>query len=91
MLEDFQRIVVGAVVEPEHDDGAHLRPQRARIAAPLGGGLHPDHVAVGAFGEELLQPLLRQRRGVGPRDADHVEAVLLGFGDEPCFQKSRLV
>ena len=52
------------------------RPQRARIAAPLGGGLHPDHVAVRAFGEELLEPRLRLRRGVGPRDADDVEAVL---------------
>jgi hypothetical protein len=29
---------------------------------------------VGAFSQELPQPRLRQRRGIGPRDADNVEA-----------------
>ena len=43
------------------------RPQRARIAAPLGGRRHPVHVAVRAFGEELLEPLLSPRRSASGR------------------------
>ena len=54
----------------------------ARIAAPLGARFHPDHVAVGAFGEEPLEPCLRQRCGVGPCDADRFEAALFRFGNQ---------
>jgi hypothetical protein len=52
---------------------------------------------VGAFGEELLESRLRQRRGVGPRDADGVEAARARSLDQRYFdaggiaQKSRLV
>jgi hypothetical protein len=52
---------------------------------------------VGAFGQELLEPRLRQRRGVGPRYANGVEAARAGGLDQRCLdaggmaQKSRLV
>jgi hypothetical protein len=38
---------------------------------------------VGAFGEELLQPLARERHRIGPRDADDVEAVRPRGLDQP--------
>jgi len=52
---------------------------------------------VGAVGQELLEPRLRQRRSVGPRNADGVEAACAGGLDQRCLdaggiaQKSRLV
>jgi hypothetical protein len=52
---------------------------------------------VGAFGQELLEPRLRQRRGVGPGDADCIEAARARGLDQRGFdagwiaQKSRLV
>jgi hypothetical protein len=51
---------------------------------------------VGAFGEKLLQPFAGERHRVGPRDADHVEAVRPRGLDQPRLeaceigQKSRL-
>jgi hypothetical protein len=47
-----------------------------RIAAARGGRRHPLHVAMGAFGQELVQPLRRLRDRIRPRDADHVEAMV---------------
>jgi len=52
---------------------------------------------VGAFGQELIEPRFRQRRGVGPYDADGVEAARSGglaqrgFDADGIAQKSRLV
>ncbi len=95
-FENRQRIPVGAVIEPEHDDGAHFGPQRPRVAAALGRRLHPGHVAVQALGEELRQPGLRPGDRVGPHDAGDLEAVRAGkLADRPLAvrriaQKSRL-
>jgi hypothetical protein len=47
-----------------------------RIAAALRGGLHPFHVAVGAFGQELPQALRREGDGIGGDDPDDVETKL---------------
>ena len=75
----------------------YLRPQRPRIGAAFRRGFHPDHVAVRALGEELLQPLFGQWRRIRPRDADHVEAAGAGGLDQRRFeagglaQKSRSV
>ena len=55
LFQDRQRIAVRAVIDAEHDDRAHVRPHRARIAAAVGLGRHPIHVAVAAFGEEYAQ------------------------------------
>ena len=77
-------------IERTSDHSARGSPRRSR------GRLHPVHVAVRAFGEELLEPRLGVRRGIGPRDADGVEAVLArgfdqrGFDGGGIVQKSRL-
>ncbi len=95
-LQDRQRVPLRAVVEPEHDDGAHLVPQRARGAAPLGRRLHPGHVAVQTLGEESRKPRLGPGDRVGPHDTGDVEAVRAGkLADRPpapgrIAQKSRL-
>ena len=89
-LEDRERIIVGAVIEAQHDDGAYLRPQRARIAAPLRGRFHPVHVAMGALGEEVLQPFRRLRNRVGPRHADDVEALLAGGARQRGLERRRV-
>ena len=82
-LQARERIVFTAIVDAEHDDGAHLRPQVARIGAACCGGLHPFHVAVGAFGQELPQPCGRERDGIGRGYSDGFEA----FG--PCRARQR--
>ena len=65
------------------------------IAAPVGVFRHPVHVAVGAGGEEVAQPLGRVRDRVRPRDTDHIEALRArGLGkrrlERGRAQKSRL-
>ncbi len=52
LLENSQRIFIGPVIDAEHDDRAHVRPQHARIGAALGAGGEPVHVAMGAGVEE---------------------------------------
>jgi hypothetical protein len=44
-----------------------------------------------ALGEELLEPRLRQRCGVGPRDANHVEAAGSRGFDQGCLDAGRIV
>ena len=51
-FQDRQRIIGRTVVDAEHHHRAHLGPQRARIAAPVGVLRHPFHVAMFAGGEE---------------------------------------
>ena len=95
-LQDRERIRIRTVIDAEHDDRAHVRPQRARIAAPIGVRRHPCHVAVRAGGEELAQPLRRLRQDrVRPRDADCVKTLRAGRSGERRLdrsgrQKSRL-
>ena len=95
LSQDRQRIAIRAVIDAEHDDRAHVRPQHAGIAAPVGVFRHPVHVAVGAGGEEVAQPLGRVRDRVRPRDTDRVEALRArGLGERRLErgrgQKSRL-
>jgi hypothetical protein len=91
--QDRQRIAAGvlAVIKAKHDDGAYLWPQRARVAAPCRRCFHPIHVAVGAFGQELPQPLQRLRDRVRPRDADGVETVLMSGARERRFERRGIV
>jgi hypothetical protein len=46
---------------------------------------------VGAFGEEMPQPLGRLRNRVRPRDADGIEANLARGARERCFERRRIV
>ena len=87
--QDRQRIVIRAVIDAEHDDRAHVRPQHAGIAAPIGVSRHPVHVAVGAGGEEVAQPLGSARDRVRPRDTDRVEALRAGGLDERRLERGR--
>src|SRR5262249_14687872 len=77
-FEHRERVAIGTVVEPQHDDGAHFGPERARIAPARRRRLHPVHVAVQAFGEKLPEPRLGAGNRVGPDDARDLEAVRAG-------------
>jgi hypothetical protein len=72
--EDRERILIGAVVDAEHDDRAHIRPQPARIGASLRILRQPIHVAMGADLEKFVEVSCRVRDRVRRRDADAVEA-----------------
>ena len=89
LFQDRERIAARAVIDAEQHDRAHLRPHRARIAAAVGLGRHPIHVAMGAFGEEGSQPLGGQRDRIRPRHADDVKALRPGGFDKRGLQLSR--
>jgi hypothetical protein len=52
--------------------------------------LHPLHVAVRAFRQELPQALRRFGYRIGPRDADDVEAVFACRLGKRAFQSRRI-
>ncbi|QTK79901.1 hypothetical protein AT6N2_C2270 [Agrobacterium tumefaciens] len=68
------RVFLRAVIETEHDDGAHITPERFGFRPTRLGFLHPRHGAVVAIVEELPQPLRCKRNAVGYRDATEIEA-----------------
>ncbi len=55
----------------ERTSGHSARGSPRRVAVVF----HPRHVAVAAFGEELAQPIERERDGIGTGHADDVEAL----------------
>ena len=69
-----ERIFIGPVIDAQHDDRAHARPQHARVHAPLGISREPVHVAMAAGIEEFaeMRAGLAEHAGIG--DADAVEA-----------------
>ena len=52
--ENIKRIFVGPVIDAEHDDRAHVAPQRARVGTAIWIGGKPIHRAMCAVGEKLL-------------------------------------
>ena len=88
-LQDRQRIVVRAIIEAEHDDGAHLRATRARVAAAVRVARHPVHVAMRAGGEEFAQSSGRVWNCIRARDADGVEALGAGRLGERGLERGR--
>ena len=80
--QDRERIAVRPVVQPEHDDGARIRPQHIRIGAPRGRRREPVHVAMLAFGDEALEVGLCFADRIRPRHTDGVEAVRARLGGE---------
>ena len=72
--EGSQRVVVAAVIEAEHDDGAGLGPQGLRVATPCRRVGEPAHVAMIAALDVFAQIGARfvgqMRRG----EPDRVEA-----------------
>jgi hypothetical protein len=81
----FSRFV-GAVIDAEHDDGAHLGPQHARIGAAFGVRGKPIHVAVAAGLDKGLKMFAGVADRVGSGDADAVEAERKRFTRECGFQ-----
>ncbi|KVK52936.1 hypothetical protein L904_01165 [Agrobacterium sp. LY4] len=68
------RIFFRTVVQPEHDDGAHVSPERFRLCPAGLGFLHPRHRAVIAIVEKLSQPFGCERHAVRRGDATQIEA-----------------
>ena len=73
-IEQGQRIVLGRIIDAEHDHRPRLGPQRARIAAPCRGAGEPAHIAVITASEELAES--GARLGVETRfgETDRIEA-----------------
>ena len=69
-LQERERVFVGTVVHGEHDDAAHVGPQRLRRRAPLERLGQPVHVAV-MLGRAALRrgarPPAGSRRAASPR------------------------
>ena len=93
--EHGERIAFAGIVHAEHDDGADLAPELARIGALRLPLRHPVHLALIAMGEPGFEALRRPRDRIGRGDAHHREAL----SERPCFngaleflavQKSRL-
>ena len=89
-LQNGERIATGAVVHAQHDDGAHLRHERAGVAAAFRGRRHPVHVAMRAVGQKAREPLFRQRDRVRPGDAGDIEALCAGLLGKRGFQRRRV-
>ena len=62
------------VVQPEHDDGANVSPERFRLCPAGLGFLHPRHRAVIAIVQKLSQPFGCERNAVWGSDAAEIEA-----------------
>ena len=75
----------GAVVHPQHDDRAHLGPERARVAPPVRFRREPVHVALPAEGEKAPETQPRRLHGIGRGDARGIEAEPQGFPPDPLF------
>ena len=74
LLQNRKRILVGTVIDAEHDDRAHVGPQPARIGAALRIACQPVHVAMRAGIEEIAKVFRGQRNRIRRGDADAVEA-----------------
>ena len=93
--EHGERIAFAGIVHAEHDDGADLAPELARIGALRLPFRHPVHLALIAMGEPGFEALRRLRDRIGRGDAHHREAFSEGaLGDGALqllgLQKSRL-
>ena len=92
-LENRKRIFVGAVIDAEHDDRAHISPQPARIGAALGVSREPVHVAMRAGFEEIAKMFSGIREHIRTGHADAVEPERARFAIErlemPSSKQSR--
>jgi hypothetical protein len=70
LLEDLERILVGSIIDAEHDDGAHVLPHHFGIGAAVRIVGKPLHVAMGAGIEKFLQPFAHAGDGVRIGDPD---------------------
>ena len=73
-LEDRARVALRTVIDSEHHDRAHLRPQRLRIGAALRPRRKVIHVAVQPERHEFDERGLRLRRELRGSHRDLIEA-----------------
>ena len=85
-LQNSQRILIGPVIHAQHDDRAHVGPQRARIGAALRMRGEPVHVAMRAGREEIAKVPAGISEHAGSGDADAIESQRAGFACERGFQ-----
>lgn len=88
LLQDRQRIFIRSIIDPEHHDGAYVRPQHARIGAALRVGREPVHVAMRARFDEGVKMTTRVADAVGRGYTEPIEAERAGFGRERQLQLS---
>ena len=100
LLQDRKRILVGPVVDTEHDHRTHVRPQPARVGAAFGASGQPVHVAMRAGVEEIVEMFSGLRQHIRTGDTDAIESQRARFAGERglqnrggeldgCVQKSR--
>jgi hypothetical protein len=75
-------IFIRPVIHAEHDDRAHLRPQRIGRTAPLRRARHPHHVAMRTIGDEAVEPRFGLGHGVGLGEANGIEAARTRLFDQ---------
>ncbi len=86
LFEKRERILIGSIIDAEHDDRAHAGPQHARIHPPFGLRGEPVHVAMRAGIEEFAKIFAGSADRVGIGDADAVEAERLRLALERGLQ-----
>ena len=86
LFEQRERILIGAVIDAEHDDRAHARPQHAWIHPPFGLRRKPVHVAMRAGIEEFAKIFAGIADRIGTGHADTIEAERLRFALERGLQ-----
>ena len=87
-LQNRQRVFVGPVIDPQHDDRAHGRPQQARVGAAFRLRGEPVHIAMGAGIEEVAEISSGVRKHIGIGDADAIESQRARFVGERGSQRS---
>ncbi len=86
LFEKRERILIGSIVDAEHDDRAHAGPQHARVHPPFGLRREPVHVAMRAGIEEFAEIFAGIADRVGIGHADAVEAERGRFARERRLQ-----
>ena len=86
IVQQRQRILRRPVVQPQHDDGPHLRPQDERVGPSRLRSGEPIHVARVPGLDEGAQALRSLRDRVGRGDPAKIEAEGPGTRDERLFQ-----
>ncbi len=86
-LERVERILIGTVIQSEHNDAFRVGPKRLRMGALLGAAFHPAHGAMTSEREEAHQPFPDRLRKARRRQANGVETGFLRQIDNARFQR----
>ena len=100
LLQDSQRILIGPIIDAQHDNRTHARPQHARIGSAFPIGSEPVHVTMRAGIEERAEMFCRIGDRIRSGNANAIEPKRARFAHErrlqiggreleACVQKSR--